>query len=475
MNNDTVPRIGFVEKAGFTLFSTSTNIVYQFRSLYYLFFLTNIMGIKVAHAGIILTIGTIWDAINDPMVGYFTVNHTFKNGEKCRPFALWCAVPWGITVVLMFTEFDVSYTMKIVIAILIYIVFELLYTFAGIPYNSMGSLATNVDSDRRSINVARSLGGCLGSGIGAVACLPIVRLFGGLDSNGNVIDTPCEEGTPFAHLFRTQSARGFFFAAVVMSIVCILGCFAHYFTTKERIKQKSEDESHLSFGQIVKSLCACKSWVVNTLYILCYGVLNVLIMSNVTYYATYVLGSTAAATPIMAVYLVVSIVMSLATSAIDKKLGRKKTIIIGAIVDILGKIWFIIDPKNVMTIYVNAVSVGISLTIAFVIFNTNRNNIADLVEWQSGRRMDSMVSTVDNLATKLGKAAATMLISAALAANGFVEKAAVQPESAVNSIIAMLGWIPMLVSAVMLVVAAFMPIEKEMAQMHAAEAAANAE
>ena len=146
-----------------------------------------------------------------------------------------------------------------------------------------------------------------------------------------------------------------------------------------------------------------------------------------------------------------------------------------AIVDILGKIWFIIDPTNVITIYVNAVSVGISLTIAFVIFNTNRNNIADLVEWQSGRRMDSMVSTVDNLATKLGKAAATMLISAALAANGFVEKAAVQPESAVNSIIAMLGWVPMTVSAVMLIVAAFMPIEKEMAEMHAAEAAAKAE
>ena len=30
-------------------------------------------------------------------------------------------------------------------------------------------------------------------------------------------------------------------------------------------------------------------------------------------------------------------------------------------------------------------------------FNTNRNNIADLIEWQSGRRIDSLVSTGDNL------------------------------------------------------------------------------
>ena len=39
-------------------------------------------------------------------------------------------------------------------------------------------------------------------------------------------------------------------------------------------------------------------------------------------------------------------------------------------------------------IYLNAVTVGIGLSITFVMFNTNRNNIADLIEWQSGRRID---------------------------------------------------------------------------------------
>ena len=38
------------------------------------------------------------------------------------------------------------------------------------------------------------------------------------------------------------------------------------------------------------------------LYIICYGVNNVLIMSSITYYATYVMGSTGAATIIQAVY-----------------------------------------------------------------------------------------------------------------------------------------------------------------------------
>jgi Na+/melibiose symporter-like transporter len=181
------PKIGFMEKLGFGTFSTASNVVFNFKDLFYLFFLTNVMGIKIEHAGMITALGIVWDAVNDPLVGYWAVNHTFKNGEKCRPFALWCAVPWAVTVVLMFTCFDVAYGMKLAIAIAIYFLFELFNTFAAIPYNSMGGLATNRDSDRRAINVARNLGGCVGSGIGGVALYPLLNLFGGLDANGNVI------------------------------------------------------------------------------------------------------------------------------------------------------------------------------------------------------------------------------------------------------------------------------------------------
>ena len=150
------PPIGALEKIGFGTFSTASNVVFNFKGLFYLFFLTKVMGIRIDHAGIITALGIVWDAINDPMVGYWAVNHQFKNGEKCRPFALWCSVPWAVTVVLMFTSFNVSYGMKLGIAMAIYFLFELFNTFAAIPYNSMGSLATNVDADRRSINVARN-------------------------------------------------------------------------------------------------------------------------------------------------------------------------------------------------------------------------------------------------------------------------------------------------------------------------------
>ena len=448
------PKVGMPEKLGFFTFSTASNVVFNFKDLFYLFFLTNVMGIDIAHAGIITAIGIVWDAINDPMVGYWAVNHRFKNGEQCRPFALWCAVPWAVTVVLMFTCFDVAYGLKLAIAMSIYFLFELFNTFAAIPYNSMGSLATNRDADRRAINVARNLGGCLGSAIGAVAMYPLLGLFGGLDEKGNIID-----GDP--------GKNAFFYAAIVMGAVCILGSLAHYFTTRERVKQESADESKISIITAFKMLLSCKSWVINTLYIICYGTLNLLIMSSINYYATYVIGSSSAATIIMALYLVISVVFSLLSIPIDKKLGRRKTMISSAVVYVLGKIWFVIDPFSWGAILVNAVSVAYAMTLAFVLFNTNRNNIADLIEWQSGRRIDSLVSTCDNLASKLSKAGANLLMTGALAAAGFNADLVVQPEPAITTLNAMLGWVPMVIAIVMLVVVFFHPIEKEMAAMHA--------
>lgn len=460
MQNNTIqketPPIGFLEKLGFGIFSTASNVVFSFKDLFYLFFLTNVMGIQIAHAGIITAIGIVWDAVNDPMVGYWAVNHRFKNGEQCRPFALWCAVPWAVTTVLMFTCFDVGYGLKLGIAVTIYFLFELFNTFAAIPYNSMGSLATNRDSDRRSINVARNLGGCVGSGIGSIALYPLLGLFGGLNANGNVLQDDA-------------GRTAFFYAAMVMGSVCILGSFAHYFTTRERVKQVSEDESKVSFLQAAKMLLRCRSWVMNTLYIICYGMLNLLIMSTINYYATYVLGSASAATPILAVFLLTAIIITLLATPIDRKLGRRNTMVFSAVVYMVGKIWFILNPRSMGAIYVNGITVAISMNLAFVMFNTNRNNIADLIEWKNGRRIDSLVSTCDNLASKLSKAGANLLMTGALSAAGFNADLPSQPQAALDTICALLGWVPMLVAVVMLVIAIFHPIEKEMAQMKRAQ------
>jgi sugar (glycoside-pentoside-hexuronide) transporter len=443
-------KIKLGEKLGFTGFSISNNIVYHFKSSYYLFFLTNVLKINMMLAGTILTIGMIWDAVNDPIIGYVALNHRFKSGERVRPFALWFSVPWAASMALLFSNFGSSESVSAAIALVIYIVFEIFNTFVSIPYSSMGSLATNVDSQRKSINVFRNLGGTLGAAIGAVSILPLLRAFGGLDQTGNLTST---------------SSRGFFFVAIVMGFLCIAGSLFHYLTTAERVTPIAEKEDKISVKDVVRMLFTNRSWVLNTLFIIFYYIINVLLMSNISYYATYVIGSTGATTAISAATLVASIVTTFLISPIDKLLGRKNAMLFGAAAFIFSKVWFIINPFSLGALYVNGIVTGIGFATCFVMFNTNNNNIVDIIEWKDGRRLDTMVSTTAGLASKLAQAGTTQVIAIFLSASGFNANLPTQPPEVIRAINVLLGWAPLFVAIALLAAVWFLNVDKEQKKM----------
>lgn len=436
------------EKLGYMAYSTSANIVFNFKSLYYLIFLTNVLQIPVLTAGTMMTLGTIWDVTNDPIIGVFAGNVKFKSKEKIRPYLLVIAIPWALGLILLFTDFNLTQTLAVIVSLLIFFFYEIANTFRGIVYNGLGALASNNDDDRKSINAFRSLGACLGSGIGAVAVTPIVRLFGGLQEKNAIIGK--------------GDARALFLTALVMGGLCVFGCLVHYFTSKERVQEKEEHEDSVSIKDTYKMLFKCKSWVWNMLYIMGYGICNTLIMSAINYYAAYILGSSSKATPILAAYLVVSIIMSLLTPKIDTLLGRKKTMYLGVISQIVGKVIFMLNPTNEIFIYINAISVGFGATITFIMLNQNRNNISDVVEIQNHRRLDAMVSTGDNLASKLAEALVTQLMAFALAAAGFNEALKINQTVATKNVICgLLGLVPCIVLVGMLITIRFLDIEKE--------------
>lgn len=436
------------EKLGYMAYSTSANIVFNFKSLYYLIFLTNVLQIPVLTAGTMMTLGTIWDVTNDPIIGVFAGNVKFKSKEKIRPYLLVIAIPWALGLVLLFTDFNLTQTLAVIVSLLIFFFYEIANTFRGIVYNGLGALASDNDDDRKSINAFRSLGACLGSGIGAVAVTPIVRLFGGLQEKNAIIGK--------------GDARALFLTALVMGALCVFGCLVHYFTSKERVQEKEEHDDSVSIKDTYKMLFKCKSWVWNMLYIMGYGICNTLIMSAINYYAAYILGSSSKATPILAAYLVVSIIMSLLTPKIDTLLGRKKTMYLGVISQIAGKVIFMLNPTNEIFIYINAISVGFGATITFIMLNQNRNNISDVVEIQNHRRLDAMVSTGDNLASKLAEALVTQLMAFALATAGFNEALKINQTVATKNVICgLLGLVPCIVLVGMLITIRFLDIEKE--------------
>ncbi|MBQ6217852.1 MAG: MFS transporter [Erysipelotrichaceae bacterium] len=451
MEKENKKTIGLLEKLGFMSFSASTNIVFNFKSTYYKFFLTSILLIDPVAASNMALVSTFWDIANDPLIGVWADNIRFKSGEKVRPWLKYIAVPYAVGMVLLFTDFGVSERWDIILGLTVFFFYEIVNTFRGIPYNGMGALASPNDEDRKSINAFRSLGACIGSGIGAVAVPMIVKAFGGLKDH---------------KVINSSDSPAIFKSAMFMGVLIVLGCLLHYFTTKERVRQVSDNTEKVGIVDTYKMLFRCKSWVRNMFYVMCYGVSTCLLTSSITYYCAYVLNNSSLATPIMAAYLVASIVFSIITPRIDSLLGRKKAMGLAAILQVVGKIPFILTPKSIINAFINAVFTGMGLTMTFVLFNTNRNAISDIVEVQNGRRMDAMVSTGDTLVSKIAEAAVDKLFLVALAAAGFSAKLAdeglLQNIATQNTINALLGWIPALVGILMFVCCIGIDTDKEL-------------
>ena len=443
-------KVGILEKLGFMSFSASTNIVFNFKSTYYKYFLTSILLIDPIAASNMALIGTVWDIVNDPLIGVWANNIHFKSNEKIRPWLLYIAIPYALGMVALFTDFHVNERWDIILGLVVFFLYEIANTFRGIPYNGMGALASADDSDRKSINAFRSLGACIGSGIGAVAVPMIVKMFGGLKDH---------------KVINSSDSGAIFRSALFMGFLIALGCLIHYATTKERVKQTADDEEKIGIMETYRMLFKCRSWIRNMFYIMFYGVSTCLMTSSITYYCAYVLNDSSKSTPIMAAYLLFSIIFSIITPRIDTLLGRKKTMALAAILQIAGKIPFILAPRNVITAYINAIFTGMGLTMTFILFNTNRNAISDIVEVINGRRLDTMVSTGDNLASKIAEAAVDKLFLVALAAAGFSAKLAdegkLQNLATQNTINALLGWIPALVAVGMLLISLTIDTKKE--------------
>ena len=452
-------KIGLFEKLGFLSFATSSQTLLTFKSTYYKYFLTSILLINPIAASNIIILGTIWDVVNDPLLGVWANNIKFKSGEKVRPWLLYTAIPFAVGVVLIFTDFHVPEKWNIILALVVFFFYEIFNTFRGIPYNGMAALVSQDYSDRKSINAFRSFGSSLGSGLGTVAIPIIIKAFGGLRDH---------------KVINSSDSTAMLYTAILLGCIIAFGCLFHYFTCKERVPQTSENEEKIGIVETYKMLFKCKSWVKNMLYTMFYGVSSSLMASSITYYCAYVLNDSSKSAPVMGLYLLFSMIFAILCPKIESLLGRKKTMALAAIILVLGRIPFILNPRNIAAFMLTGVTSGMSMAMSFVMFSTNRNVISDIVELQNGRRLDTIVSTGDTLANKIATAVVDKITLVVLAAVGFnaalADQGLFQNLATQNAIIALLGIVPAVLGLCMLFVVLTIDTQKEYD-----EALANAE
>ena len=147
---------------------------------------TDCLGVDTNILGTLVIIWTIWDAINDPMMGALMdkvfAKHTNKNG-KFRPWLLRATPLLAVTFIAMFIvpTFFEGITLLVVL-FMCKILYEAAYTMFNIPMGSLLSAMSTTDAERASLSSARGVGSMFGNMIPAMLAPVILNMYKTQDS-----------------------------------------------------------------------------------------------------------------------------------------------------------------------------------------------------------------------------------------------------------------------------------------------------
>lgn len=142
------------------------NMVYSLiGGSFFNYFLTDIALFPALAVSVMLIVMKVWDGINDPIVGSFIDKHTFKNGEKLRPFLKYTPLPVGVFTVLMFLVFstdDDLLWLRISYFVITYICWDLAYTIQDVSIWGI-TACVSPDTEERDgfVQWARTIGSCV--------------------------------------------------------------------------------------------------------------------------------------------------------------------------------------------------------------------------------------------------------------------------------------------------------------------------
>jgi GPH family glycoside/pentoside/hexuronide:cation symporter len=464
INTASEEKLSLVEKVGYGLGDTASNILYQAWSFFLMIFYTDVFGIPAKVASFMFLVTRIWDMINDPIMGMIA-DRTNTRWGKFRPYLLWMAVPYGILACAMFITPQWSQNMKVVYAYVTYILATMAYTAINIPYSSMMAVMTPNPQERTTLSQYRFFFAFVGMLLITTFTLPLAKFFGSNPSHPGY-----NEELGYSQALGYQVTMGVFGALAIILL------FITFLTTRERVQPSKEQKS--TFKRDIKDVTKNTAWIIIFIASIFWLIHNMIRNGMAAYYFDYVNGNgskvlftrTLGALKLdfnqTTVFLTIGtfgmMIGVLISTPLKKHFGRKSLTIFFSLASvILGGAFYWLPPDNFKVLgFMNliwAIVAGAMPVFFFAMFA----DVADFHEWKFKQRATGLIIAGIMFAIKMGVAIGGFLGLYILGQYGYVKNEPITPEI-INGIKLLFSLIPAGFILVCGIILFFYPISEKL-------------
>ena len=408
------------------------------------YYCTDIVGLNATVVGTLFLVSKIIDAFTDLGFG-FLLDKTHTRWGKARPYEVFIVIEWVFTV-LMFNIPNAGTTVQ--------------YIWLFIMYTMINAVCATALGGIDSVYLARAFT-TEKNQIKAISINGAIVMFCSILFN--IVFPRFLAGKGTTQLGWTQLV---IYLAVIMSVIGILRfIFCKEIVVDEPRKDGKKTANDLSLKQSLGLIGKNKYlFIVVGLMLLTFVVNNM--QTATTYYFKYIYGDleaqgTAAITSIIVLPALIFFPM------LSNKFGTTRLLQVCCGIGILGMLIRTLGGPNMTTIIIGGLLFGIGTLPISLMINTYLIDCMDYGEWKTGVRIEGLVASIANFASKVGNGIAVGLVGLVMGMAGYDGLAATQSDAANGAIVFLYNILPLILFVVMLVLSLFYKVDSIRPQMNA--------
>lgn len=421
-------------KFSFGIGALGKDLCYAIISYFLMIYFTDTVGLTPLFVGNLFLVARIWDAFNDPMMG-FVVDNTKTKWGKFRPWILIGAVVNSIILIFLFHKpAGMTGTAMYAYFSVIYILWGMSYTIIDIPYWSMLPSLSRTKEERDSMSVIPRIFASLAWLLMGAFAIKLVSMLG-----------------------KGDDAKGYFYLAIGIAVIFVLTSVITVVFVKDRscyetIDKKSERTTIKDAIHVILGNDQLKVFIG---VVLCYNLVVQLAGGIAIYYFKYVAGSNSLYPIFTTASQFAEIAALFIFPMISKNLSKKQVFAIASFSPAIGLAGLVISGffalQNVVIIAVCGVlyKMGSGLTLGAT--TVMLADVIDYGEVKLGSRNESIIASFQTLLVKTASAVSAWFIGVGLTIVGYVANAE-QSASTIMGMRVLMGVIPTIITVLAFVI-----------------------